>query len=206
MLSRFYRLLTDLGAPFIGFYLRRRRAKGREDAERFAERFGHASRPRPTGRLVWFHAASVGEAASLLLLIDKLHDVYPDINVLLTTGTVTAARLMTPRLPSYALHQYMPIDRMPCIKRFLEHWQPALAVWIESELWPNLLTALRLRMIPAVLLNARMSDKSFRNWHRVKGWARELMSGFNLCLAQTEDDRGPFHRLGRASGEGHRQS
>jgi 3-deoxy-D-manno-octulosonic-acid transferase len=196
MLSRFYRLLTDLGAPLIGFYLRRRRAKGREDGERFAERFGHPSRPRPVGRLVWFHAASVGEAASLLLLIEKIHDVHPDIHVLLTTGTVTAARLMIPRLPPYAMHQYVPIDRMPCIKCFLDHWQPTLAVWVESELWPNILTALRVRMIPTVLINARMSDKSFRNWHRAKGWARELMSGFSLCLAQTEDDRGRFIALG----------
>lgn len=196
MLSTFYRLLTDLGAPFIGIYLRRRRAAGREDPERFAERFGHPSRPRPSGRLVWCHAASVGEAVSLLLLIEKLHDVYPDINILLTTGTVTAARMMSARLPPYAVHQYIPIDRAPCIARFLGHWRPALALWIESELWPNTLAALRARSIPTILLNARMSDKSFRNWHRVKGFARELMSSFSLCLAQTEGDLSRFVALG----------
>jgi 3-deoxy-D-manno-octulosonic-acid transferase len=196
MLGTLYRFLTDLGAPFIGLYLRRRRKDGREDAERFSERFGYASRPRPVGRLVWCHAASVGEAASLLLLIEKLHDVYPDISVLLTTGTVTAARMMESRLPPYALHQYVPIDRAPCIARFLKHWLPALAIWIESELWPNTLAALRQRSVPVVLLNARMSDKSFRNWHRARGWARELMSSFSLCLAQTENDRGRFIALG----------
>ena len=196
MLSTFYRLLTDLGAPFITLYLRRRRAAGREDPERFAERFGHASRPRPPGRLVWCHAASVGEAVSLLLLIEKLHDVYPDLSVLLTTGTVTAARMMSTRLPPYAIHQYIPIDRTPCINLFLGHWRPTLVIWIESELWPNTLAALRARTIPAVLLNARMSDKSFRNWHRVKTFARELMSSFNLCLAQTESDLSRFVALG----------
>ncbi len=196
MISTLYRLLTDLGAPFINLYLRRRRATGREDAARFAERLGYPSRPRPEGRLIWCHAASVGEASSLLLLIEKLHDIYPDIAVLLTTGTVTAAHMITPRLPPYALHQYVPIDRVPCLARFLAYWQPTLAVWIESELWPNTLAALREREIPAILLNARMSDKSFRNWYRVKGFARELMSSFVLCLAQTEGDRGRFVALG----------
>ncbi|MDR3423835.1 MAG: 3-deoxy-D-manno-octulosonic acid transferase [Alphaproteobacteria bacterium] len=196
MLSNLYRLLTDLSAPLIDVYMRRRLAAGREDAARFGERFGHPSRPRPGGRLIWCHAASVGEAASLLLLIDKLHALYPDLSVLLTTGTVTAARMMGPRLPPYALHQYAPIDRVRCLKRFLDHWRPSLALWTESELWPNTLLALQERDIPVVLLNARMSDKSFRNWHRVKGFAREMMSCFSLCLAQSESDRGRFIALG----------
>ena len=198
MLYSLYRLLTDLGAPFIGLYLRRRRAMGREDAERFAERFGYSSRPRPSGRLIWCHAASVGETSSLLILIKKLHELHPDISVLLTTGTVTAARMIMPRLPSYAVHQYMPIDRVSCLSRFLNHWRPDLAVWIESELWPNTLATLRMRMIPAILLNARMSDKSFRSWYRVRGFARELMSSFSLCLAQTESDKARFIALGAA--------
>ena len=196
MLLALYRLLTDLGSPFIGFYMRRRLAVGREDAARFQERFGKPSRPRPEGRLVWCHAASVGEAMSLLLLMEKLHDVYPDLTLLLTTGTVAAARMMVPRLPSYVLHQYVPIDRAPYVARFLAHWKPCLAIWIESELWPNTLTALRKQSIPTVLLNARMSNSSFRAWHRVKGFARQLMASFSLCLAQTESDRGRFAALG----------
>jgi 3-deoxy-D-manno-octulosonic-acid transferase len=196
MLSSLYRLLTDLGAPFINFYLYRRRLADREDRERFAERLGGPSRPRPVGRLIWCHAASVGEAMSLLLLIEKLHDIYPDMSVLMTTGTVTAARMIMPRLPPYAVHQYMPIDRVPCITRFLNHWKPMAALWIESEIWPNTLALLKARMIPVILLNARMSENSFRNWRRVKSWAREIMSAFSLCLAQTEDDRGRFIALG----------
>jgi 3-deoxy-D-manno-octulosonic-acid transferase len=196
MLSALYRFLTDLGAPVIAYYMRRRLAHGREDAARFDERFGYASRPRPAGRLVWCHGASVGEAMSLLLLIEKMHEAHPDLSVLLTTGTVTAAKLMAERLPSYAVHQYVPIDRVPCIKRFLFHWQPTLAVRIESELWPNTLAALRDSLIPTVMLNARMSDKSFRNWHRAKTFARQLMSTFSLTLAQTEDDKSRFIALG----------
>ncbi len=196
MLSSLYRILTDVGAPFIGLYLRRRRAAGREDAGRFAERFGTPSLPRPAGRLVWCHAASVGESMSLRLMIEKLHDVYPDITILLTTGTVAAARMMATRLPDYAVHQYVPIDRVPCITTFLDHWKPTLTLWLESELWPNTLAILRQKKIPTVLLNARMSDKSFHNWQRVKGWAQELTSSFSLCLAQTEADGARFGTLG----------
>ncbi len=196
MLSTVYRLATDWGSPLITLYLRRRLAAGREDGARFAERFGHASRPRPHGRLVWCHAASVGEAASLLLLIEKLHALYPDITLLLTTGTVTAARMLGARLPPYAVHQYVPIDKMDCVTRFLDYWKPDLALWIESELWPNMLIEMKRRNIPAVLLNARMSDKSFRNWHRVKDFAHQVLSGFAVCLAQTEGDRGRFAALG----------
>jgi 3-deoxy-D-manno-octulosonic-acid transferase len=196
MLSTIYRLATDLGSPLITLYLRRRLAAGREDGERFAERFGYPSRPRPAGRLVWCHAASVGEAASLLLLIEKLHALYPDIALLMTTGTVTAARMMGTRLPPYAVHQYVPVDRMDGVSRFLDHWKPDLALWLESELWPNMLLEMHRREIPAVLLNARMSDKSFRNWHKVKKFAHQVLSAFDVCLAQTEGDRGRFAALG----------
>lgn len=198
MFSSAYRCLTAIGAPFVGAYMRLRLAKGREDQARFAERFGYFSKPRPEGRVVWCHAASVGESVSLLLLIEKMHENFPDLSFVLTTGTVTAAHLMERRLPSYALHQYVPIDLRPCLKRFLDHWKPTLAIWIESELWPNTLAMLRARAIPSILLNARMSEKSFRHWSCAKGFARELLSTFSLCLAQTEADRERFAALGAA--------
>ncbi len=196
MFANAYRLFTVLGAPLVGAYLRRRRARGKEDAERFDERFGFPSLARPIGRVVWCHAASVGEASSLLLLIEKLHDAQPGLHILLTTGTLTAARTIGARLPSYAFHQYAPIDLQPCVARFLDHWRPMLALWVESELWPNTLQALRKRRIPAVLLNARMSQASYRRWRCAKKWARELLSGFVLCLAQSESDKERFLSLG----------
>jgi 3-deoxy-D-manno-octulosonic-acid transferase len=188
--------LTDLGAPFIGLYLLKRRLEGREDCLRFGERFGHASQARPEGRLVWCHAASVGEATSLLVLIERMRELYPALRILVTTGTVTSARLLAERLPKEVIHQYVPVDRAAYIGRFLDHWQPDFVLLIESELWPNLIAALRERLIPTALLNARMSDKSFRRWYRVKGWARELMGTFVLCMTQTEDERGRFVALG----------
>jgi len=196
MLSATYRLLTDLGGPVIYLYLRRRLARGREDADRFFERLGYPSQSRPQGKLIWCHAASVGEAASLLALIEKLRELYPEIQVLITTGTMTSARMLAGRIPKGVIHQYVPVDRAPYVKRFLDYWHPDFALWIESELWPNMLHALRKRMIPAALVNSRMSDKSFRNWYRVKGWAQQMLGCFDIVLAQTEEERSRFVALG----------
>lgn len=191
-----YRILTDLANPAIRLYLRRRLASGREDGARFDERSGIASRPRPAGKLVWCHAASVGETMSVLSLLRALRDEHTQWNVLLTTGTVTSARMVETRLPAGVIHQYVPVDLWPYATRFLNHWKPDLALWVESELWPNLLTALRQRRIPAVLLNGRISEKSFRRWSLARGWIASLLGAFTLGLAQTEAERARFAALG----------
>lgn len=191
-----YRVLTDLGAPALALYLRWRRFYGKEDSSRFSERLGYASLPRPEGRLVWLHAASVGEAVSVLSLIEALRHYFKGWQVLVTTGTVTSAALLGARLPKSVLHHYMPVDRWPYVNRFLNHWQPQLALWVESELWPNMLTALRKRCVPAVLLNGRMSGRSFKRWSLVRGMAREMLGTFSLILAQTEAEKTRFLGLG----------
>jgi 3-deoxy-D-manno-octulosonic-acid transferase len=191
-----YRLLTGLAAPGIALYLRLRRAQGKEDPARFSERLGKASRPRPEGRLVWCHAASIGEAMSVLSLIEAIRRYYPKWQILITTGTVTSANLLSRRLPRGVYHQYAPVDRWPYVTRFLDHWRPDLALWVESELWPNTLAALRQRGIPAILLNGRLSEKSCRRWRRVHGWAQELLGAFALILAQSELAGNHFTALG----------
>lgn len=191
-----YRLLTTLAAPFIALYLVLRKRKGREDKTRFAERLGFTSLPRPKGLLVWVHAASVGEALSILSLIDKIRQRHPAWSVLVTTGTVTSANLMQIRLPEGVLHQYVPVDRWPYVTRFLDHWKPDLTLWIESELWPNMLTALAQRRVPVVLLNGRMSERSYRRWRMIAGGAKKLMQTFALGLAQTGAERARFESLG----------
>ncbi len=192
----FYRFLTDLAAPAIALYLRRRKRKGREDQERFKERLGFASASRPHGKLVWCHAASVGESLSVLSLLEALKKAYPHWSFLLTTGTVTSANLMASRLPEGVIHQYVPVDRWAYVVRFLNHWKPDLALWVESELWPNMLAGLKERNVPAILLNGRMSEKSYKRWRLVPGGAREMMSAFALGLAQTGSERGRFAALG----------
>lgn len=194
MIHRLYRGLTTVGGPLIAAYLERRKRRGKEDAERFPERLGHPGRPRPAGPLVWVHGASVGEALSLLPLVERL--TARGLGVLMTTGTVTSARLMAERLPRGALHQYVPVDRVAYVRGFLNHWRPGLALWAESEFWPNLLAETRHRGIPQVLVQGRMSPRSFAGWKKVPGFIHRMLSGFALVLAQTESDAARLRALG----------
>ncbi len=191
-----YRLATNLGGPFIRLYLQRRMAGGREDRSRFEERLGLASLPRPVGPLVWLHGASVGEALSMLPLIARIRRDDPTRNILVTTGTVTSASLMADRLPDGALHQYVPVDRVAWVRQFLDHWSPDVALWMESELWPNLVLETAAREIPMVLVNGRMSDRSYAKWRRHPGLIRRLLTAFGLCLGQTDIDAERFAALG----------
>jgi 3-deoxy-D-manno-octulosonic-acid transferase len=192
----FYRAATTLGAPLVEAWLRRRRRQGREDPARAGERAGIASAPRPEGPLVWIHAASVGESLSVLRLIEKLAAERPDIALLVTTGTVTSAGLMAERLPAGAVHQYVPVDRLAWVRRFLDHWRPDLALWVESEFWPNLLCEIRARHIPLALVNARISQRSYDGWKRWPRVIAELLGCFDLCLAQSPADRDKLIGLG----------
>lgn len=192
-----YAALTSIGGPFINMLLARRRAHGREDAARIGERRGHPGAPRPRGPLAWVHAASIGEALSVLRLIERLLMRYPTLNILVTTGTVTSARLLAERLPARAIHQYVPVDRPSWVARFLDHWRPDAAMWVESELWPNLVLATQARGIPMVLLNARMSARSFARWRRrMPRLGRRLLGGFSLVMAQDEAEAERLRALG----------
>jgi len=191
-----YRGISAAAAPLIRLLLAHRLRTAKEDPARYAERFGIAGRPRPPGPLVWLHAASVGESLSVLVLIERLAAEHPGLNLLVTTGTVTSARLMEERLPAGAMHQYAPVDRLPWVRRFLDHWRPGLALWIESEFWPNMLGEISARRIPLILVNARISTRSFDGWRRFPGTIRSLLDRFDLCLPQTETDRERLAALG----------
>lgn len=190
-----YRGLTSIATPAVDILLNRRLARGKEDPDRLPERRGIASRERPPGPLVWLHAASVGEAQSALSLISRMLDARPEISILVTTGTVTSARLLAERLPPRSFHQFVPVDCPSWVGRFFDHWRPDLALWMESELWPNLLGEAAARSIPAILVNGRMSARSFGNWRRFAGSARSLLGKFVLCLAQTEEQAERLRRL-----------
>jgi len=195
MLLSVYRTLTrHAGGPLKGL-LKRRLAKGKEDATRWPEKTGVPGRPRPPGPLVWLHAASVGEAQSALVLIEKICTNYPHLHILVTSGTLTSAEMLEKRLPENAFHQFAPMDHPEWVKKFLDYWQPGLALWLESELWPNILAALKERNIPAILLNARLSPKSFKNWKRFSKSAEEVLSAFSLILCQTHEDAVSYRLL-----------
>lgn len=199
LLSLYQAGTTALG-PAIALYLARRMAHGKEDRERFPERQGHASRTRPAGPLIWVHAASNGEAVSMLSLIDRLLVERPALSVLVTTGTVTSARLLAHRLPgNRAWHQYVPVDRTAYVRRFLDHWRPDLGLWVESELWPNLIAETDRAGVPLLLLNGRMSVRSFNGWQRFPSLIGPLLSCFELCLAQDDVQAERLRRLGAAA-------
>ncbi len=191
-----YRAATVLAGPLVRIYLAGRRRRGKEDPDRFGERLGKAGRPRPEGPLVWIHGASVGEAISFLPLLERIRAEKPDWAVLVTTGTVTSARLLATRLPDGAVHQFVPVDRPAYVRRFLGHWKPDLVLWAESEFWPNLICGIAGRGAPLVLVNGRVSERSFKGWSRFKGSIAGLLSRFRLCLGQTQGDAERLTRLG----------
>ena len=193
---RNYRILTMLIAPLLPLWLFIRRLRGKEDRLRFRERFGIASQPRPPGTLLWLHAASVGESNSVLPFIFKMRAHYPHINLLLTTGTVTSAALMQKRLPKDVIHQYAPIDTPKATDRFIWHWRPDFAFWVESEFWPNLIwTANDFGSFMGVI-NARMSERSFASWQKRPAMIHDMLSCFNLVFAQSEQDGARLKTLG----------
>lgn len=190
-----YRAAARVVVPAAHLVLRARARAGKEDRSRLAERFGQPSLPRPAGDLIWIHGASVGECLSVLPLIEKLLHV-PGRFVLVTSGTVTSARLMSERLPQQAFHQFVPIDSPSVVERFLDHWQPNAALFVDSELWPNLIFSAQARGIRLALINGRMSARSYAGWRRAKKSARHLLSCFDLCLAQDDLSAERFRLLG----------
>ena len=195
---RAYRVLTRLAAPFAPLILAWRMRRGKEEPDRRPERYGLASAPRPLGFLAWFHAASVGEANAALPVIETIAAERPEVRMLLTTATVTSARLARTRLPKGVLHQYVPLDNQAFVQRFLHHWRPDLAVLVESEIWPNLVLETKAKGVPLILINGRMSSSSFKRWRRRPGLSRPLFSAFDLVLAQNDSLAERFAQLGVA--------
>jgi len=199
MMLSLYRFFSTAGGPVIRLYLGLRKNRGKEDPARFNERLGRPEKARPDGPLVWAHAASVGESLSLLPLVARLVKDRPGLNVLVTTGTVTSAQMMAERLPAGAFHQYIPVDRASYVRSFLDHWRPDLVLWAESEFWPNLILETAARNIPMVLINGRISPKSFSGWQRFPALIKTVLSCFDLCLAQAEVDGERLRQLGAPS-------
>ncbi len=191
-----YTKLTQKADKLFNALLDRRLKKGKEDSARISEKRGKTAKPRPAGTLIWLHAASVGEAQSTLILINRLSQELPNAHFMITSGTLTSAKLMNERLPKRAFHQFYPLDHPDWVNSFLDHWQPDLILWMESELWPNMLKQIKKQNIPAALVNARLSEKSFTLWSLLKKDAEKILSSFSLILAQTKQDAHHFQKLG----------
>jgi len=194
---RGYVRLTRLLQPMATPLLKHRHKQGKEDAARLGERLGVPSAPRLKGPLIWLHAASVGETIAVLDLMNVLLDKHEQLSIVLTTGTVTSARLAAVRLPKErAVHQYIPLDTPDFIARFYDHWKPDAVILTESEIWPNMIREARLRGIPLLLVNGRMSPRSFRRWRKRVKLASQLFGKLDLVLAQNDRYAGYFERLG----------
>jgi 3-deoxy-D-manno-octulosonic-acid transferase len=192
---RFYRFAATTAAPPVAARLLAWRLKrGKENPARLAERYGVASRPRPAGPLIWLHGASVGEMLAVIPLIERLRAM--NFAVLVTSGTVTSAALAEQRLPAGAVHQFIPLDAPRFVDRFLDHWRPDLALFVESDLWPNLILACADRTIPLILINGRVSERSFSRWSRLPGVIAALLGRFDLCLTQSSADTQRYAQLG----------
>ncbi|HZV83370.1 MAG TPA: 3-deoxy-D-manno-octulosonic acid transferase [Brevundimonas sp.] len=197
-----YRLLTHMLEPLAPRLLDARVKRGKEDPARVDERLGLASIARPEGDLVWLHGVSVGETLSLLPVVERFRQVRPDLTVLVTSGTLTSATLMARRLPPGVIHQFAPVDAPGAVAAFLDHWRPALAVFVESELWPNLILETRDRGVRLVLASARITEKTVEGWRRFPGAARELLAAFDGVLPQDETSAARLEGLG-AQIDGH---
>ena len=191
-----YRVAGFLAGPFVRRKLRNRARRGKEDPTRLSERFGIASAPRPTGVLIWIHAASVGESLAALPLIDEIHTKHLNFKFLVTSGTVTSATVMQKALPKFAVHQYAPVDLPVVAHRFLSHWMPDIALLLESEFWPNVLLGLDKRGIPRALVNGRVSPDSHRRWSALRPVINRLLDKFEICLAQSDRDTDFLQDLG----------
>jgi 3-deoxy-D-manno-octulosonic-acid transferase len=200
LLSAGWMVAASLLAPALRLNLQWRAAHGREIPGRLPERRGIDPTPRPPGILLWIHAASVGETNAILPVLGALRH---RARVLLTTGTVTSQALLDQRiadqdLAGHVLYRFAPLDVPAWVGRFLAHWRPDAAAFVESELWPNQLAACQARGIPLMLVNARMSDRSFRHWCRAPGLARRVVGRFARIQARGEQDADRLRILGAA--------
>jgi len=200
---RAYALLTAAATPLVQPLLNRRLRRGKEHPQRMAERRGEAAMARPAGVLVWVHGASVGELVAAMPLIARIR--ARAFNVLVTTGTVTSAALAEKRLPPDVIHQFVPLDAPAFVAKFLDHWRPSLALLVESDLWPNTIMGCARRRIPLIVVNGRLSARSFKRWRYFPSTIEALLRRLDLCLVRTAADAARFGALGAPRVTHHRK-
>lgn len=194
----FYRILSILLFPFLEIYLYWRVYKQKEDKKRLKERFGHATIFRPKTSIIWVHAVSVGEANSALILIEELLNNFPESSILFTTTTVTSAEIVGKKIADFegrVIHQFLPIDSYSCVMNFFIYWRPKIAIFVESEIWPNLIDVADRSGAAIFLVNARMSKESASKWRFAKNFGFNIFDRFSAIFAQSENDQKRFQSL-----------
>lgn len=191
---RVYRSLSTVATPLASALVKHRLKHGKEDEARVGERKGLSATERPQGPLVWIHGASVGEVLAVAGLVERMRAM--NIRILLTSGTVTSATIVAKRFPPDVIHQFIPYDSPRFVARFLDHWQPSFALFVESDLWPNLILAGAERRIPMIVINGRMSQRSYQRWRSAPTTMATLLGQFEMCLVQSQGDADRFTALG----------
>ena len=193
-----YRILSILFLPLLIIYICYRALKGKEDKIRLLERFGFASCKKPNNDLLWIHAVSVGETNSSLILVDELLKSLPQISILFTTTSRTSAAILANKIKDYngrVIHQFLPLDCYFIVKKFFKYWQPKKAIFVESEIWPNFIYEAKKLGIPTILVNARISKRSFSRWIIAKKIGLNIFDLFSLIFAQSEEERERLQKL-----------
>jgi len=193
-----YRLLSIVFFPLIALYILFRATKGKEHKTRLVERFATPTIARPNGDIIWIHAVSVGETNSSLALVAELLKSAPQITILFTTTTLTSAAILADKITGYngrVIHQFLPVDCYFIVRKFLKFWRPKKAIFVESEIWPNFIYEARKLGIATILVNARISKKSFSRWILAKKIGFNIFDSFSLIFAQSEDDKKRLQQL-----------
>ena len=184
-----YRIIINLIIFFSPIIILIRLLKKKEDPIRFKEKFGFFSRKRGKGKLIWFHGASVGEILSVVPLIQKLEKNNEINKILVTSNTLSSSKVLNNLKLKKTVHQFFPIDNSYLVTKFLRHWSPSIAIFIDSEIWPNMILNINKRSIPLILINARINKKSFKKWTKLGLAARLLFNKFDLCLSSSNESK-----------------
>ena len=191
-----YRILTNLIlilSPIIIFI---RLLKKKEHPKRFKEKFGFYTKKKFKGKLIWFHGASVGEILSIIPLIESLEKNKEINQILITTNTLSSSKILSNLKLTKTIHQFFPIDTNYHTQKFLKYWKPSVAVFIDSEIWPNMITNIKKTPISLILMNARITDKSFKRWKLFKSYAKEIFFNFDICLSSSHKSKKYLKSLG----------
>ena len=192
----FYRFFINLVFIFSPLIILIRLLKKKESPKRFKEKLGFFSKNNSKGKLIWFHGASVGEFQSIVPLLEKLEKSKKISQILITSNTLSSSKVISKIKLKKILHQFFPIDNDLIIKKFINHWKPSAAFFIDSEIWPNTMINLDKEKIPTILINARITKKSYKKWIKLKNFSKLIFNKFDLCLSSNKETVSFLKKLG----------
>ena len=191
-----YRFLINLILILSPLIIILRLIKKKEDLNRFLEKFCFFSKERGKGKLIWFHGASVGEIKSIIPILEKLEKNKKIKKILITSNTLSSSKIIKKLRLKKIIHQFFPIDANFLVKAFISYWKPSVVFFIDSEIWPNMLTNLKKKKIPTILLNGRITKKTYIRWKRFLNFSKKIFSNFDLCLSSSQESKNYLHKLG----------